>query len=170
MQRIIPVFIGFFLLIGNIAISQEVIEKDSLNNGEDYLVGIFDRAQLQKGEFGKYFIKEYTNYEPYDEVLQELKNSIYNKSILIVLATWCHDSKVQVGRFYKILDLLDYNTNNITHYCLDKEKKSGDLDISYLNIERVPTFIFTENKKEVGRIIEIPKVTFEKDMAEIFSK
>ena len=110
----------FFLFIGLSGISQDVMENDTIPQ-DDFLVGIFGREILQQDDFGKYFLDEYQNYNPCSDALQNLKTSIYNKSITVVLATWCHDSQIQLGRFYKILDMLDYDSRNIPNYCLDKE-------------------------------------------------
>jgi hypothetical protein len=161
--------ISLLVLLSYSGLSQDITSNDSIPK-EDFLVGIFDRQQLQKGDFGKYFLEEYADYEPNNEVLLELKKSIYNKSIIIFLATWCHDSQIQLGRFYKILDLLDYNTRNLPNYCLDKEKKAGDLDLSTFDMEWVPTFIFYDGKKEIGRIVESPEISLEKDMLNILSQ
>jgi len=148
-----------------------IAQQDSLSVSKDenpeILVGKFERNVLQKGDFGDHFFKEYRNYIPEINVLDYLENKIFNYSITIVLATWCHDSQEQVPRFYKILDNLDYNTNHLKIICVDKSKSAGEIDISELYIERVPTFIFYENNIEKGRIIETPDATLEKDIYNI---
>jgi len=163
--------ISLFVLLGLSIAAQDVTgtENDSVAK-EEFLVGIFGREQLQTGDFGQYFLEEYRNYKPCTNELQKLKTSIYDKSITIVLATWCHDSQIQLGRFYKILDLLDYDTRDLPNYCLDKEKKAGDLDLSNLDLDLVPTFIFYDGKKEIGRIVESPEFSLEKDMVNILCK
>ncbi|MEZ5198426.1 MAG: thioredoxin family protein [Bacteroidales bacterium] len=130
-------------------------------------VGLTDRATLQSGEFGAHFFLEYQAYSPCRQTIDKLKNKIYTSSITLVLATWCHDSQQQVPRFFKILDELDYNTNNVKIITVDKDKLAGDVDISDLNIELVPTFIFHKNNNETGRIIESPTESLEKDMYKI---
>jgi len=146
-------------------------QQDSLSVIEDekpeILVGEFVRNALQKGDFGNHFFNEYRSYSPETDVLDYLKNKIYNYNITIVLATWCHDSEEQVPRFFKILDNLDYNTNHIKIISVDKTKSAGKIDITGLYIERVPTFIFYENNIENGRIIETPDSTLEKDIYNI---
>ena len=127
------------------------------------IVGECDRSDLQKGEFGNHFFEEYRSYQADREISESIKNKIFNCSITIVLATWCHDSQLQVPRFMRILDNIDYNTNYLKIICVDNEKKAGDIDISMLDIEKVPTFIFYKEDKEVGRIIETPSETLEID-------
>ena len=136
----------------------------------DFTVGKCERIELQKGEFGSYFFEEYRNYQPDRDLLENIKNKIFNYSITIVLGTWCYDSQQQVPRFIKILDLIDYNTNYLEIICVDKEKKAGDIDISTLNIERVPTFIYYKDDIEVGRIIETPSNSLVIDTYNILNK
>ena len=52
----------------------------------------------------------------------------------------------------------------------DRDKLAGDTDISSLNIEFVPTFIFYESDTELGRIVETPSETMEKDILQILNK
>lgn len=135
----------------------------------DMLVGQSNRSELQSSEMKSHFYEEYQNYTPCSQIINALRNKIYNYEITIVLATWCHDSQQQVPRFFKILDELDYNTNNVSIFAVDKNKMAGDFDIANLNIELVPTFIFYHNDKEVGRIIESPVNVLEKDIYKIVS-
>lgn len=165
MKFAIPFILLFSLLIPGLSISQDIYKepvKDST-----ILIGKINRSTLQQGDFGQHFIHEYENYQPCTNTLQQLKNNIYENSIVIVLATWCHDSQEQVGRFYKILDLLDYNTNVISIICLDKDKLAGELDISEYDITLVPTFILYNNLEETGRIIESPATSLENDILDI---
>jgi len=46
-------------------------------------------------------------------------------------------------------------------------KKLVFFDIDNLDIKRVPTFIIYENGEEIGRIIETPKKSLEKDLEKI---
>ncbi len=83
------------------------------------------------------------------------------------MGTWCGDSKEWVPRFYKVMDQAGFNYRKMKLIAVDRNKKAGDLDISALHIERVPTFIFYKKKKELGRIIEVPYDLIEKDMLKI---
>ncbi len=136
----------------------------------DFMVGKCKRIELQNGEFGQYFFEAYRNYKPDPEILEQIKNKIFDCTITIVIGTWCHDSQQQVPGFLKILDVVDYNTNYLKLICVDKKKQAGDVDISALNIWKVPTFIFYRKNKEVGRIIESPANTLELDILNIIKE
>lgn len=113
---------------------------------------------------------EYPSYFPDPEILQQLKPLLSNKQIIIVLGTWCSDSRLHVPHFYKITDSIGFNENSISLICVDETKKEKDGLTDQLNIISVPTFIFMENDKEIGRIIEKPEHTLESDMVEILTK
>jgi hypothetical protein len=134
------------------------------------LVGQTTRTEIQQGAFGQVFLTEYAMYEPCTATLNKLKNVIYNAKITIVMATWCDDSQLQVPRFYKILDRLDYKTDDIELICVDHDKLAGELDLQSLSIEFVPTFIFYKDQNEAGRIIESPEKSLEEDSYHILSK
>lgn len=168
MKFAMPIIFLLLLLTPGFCISQEIVYEKEIES--TFLVGEFDRSSLQEGEFGKHFMNEYENYNPCNHTLQQLKKNIYETSIVIVLGTWCHDSQTQLGRFYKILDLLDYNTNTVTNICLDKDKLAGELDITDFNVEFVPTFIFYNELVETGRIVESPSITLEKDILQILTQ
>lgn len=159
----------FMLFILNLSIGQSVESSVEPKEKPDCLVGKVIRNDIQKGEFGNYFNSEYRPYHPKQDILSQLKNGIYNKSILVVLGTWCHDSKEQVPRFYKVLDQLDYNTSDVEIICVDRGKTAGSLDISHLNIEKVPTFIIYSGDMELGRIIETPTLSMEEDLLKILN-
>lgn len=170
MKTKLLVLIFIVVSLTGMSFAQEDVSLEDGKNNDDVLVGKFERKALQKGNFGDYYFQEYQNYHPEKDVLNNLESKIYNFSITIVLATWCDDSKEQVPRFFKILDMLDYDTRYVDIICVDKSKSAGKTDITNLNIERVPTFILYENGREDGRIIETPNTTLEKDILNIILK
>lgn len=159
----------FLISILKLSIGQPMETSSEPKEKPDFLVGKVNRSDIQKGEFAGYFFSEYKKYNPEQEIISKLKNGIYNKSVLVVLGTWCHDSKEQVPKFFKILDQLDYNTSLVEIICVDRKKTAGSIDISQLKIERVPTFIFYEKDIEVGRIIETPVLSIEEDLLNILN-
>ncbi|MCB2221253.1 MAG: thioredoxin family protein [Bacteroidetes bacterium] len=168
MNKIFLVLI-FPLIIPISGFAQETEMTDSART-DPVLLGQATRMEIQQGAFGQDFMAEYATYEPCNETLNKLKNVIYNSHITIVMATWCYDSQMQVPRFYKILDRLDYKTDEIKLICVDRDKLAGNFDIQSLSIEYVPTFIFYKDQKEVGRIVESPENSLEKDSYQILSK
>lgn len=135
---------------------------------KEILYGYCDRSGLEKGNFGRLFQEYYQIYEPDKSVLAELKQKQEGIEILIVLGTWCSDSQEQVPKFLKVLDRIKFDKNNIQMICVDSKKEAGIIDILNYNIQKVPTFIVYRKGREIGRIIESPSTTLEKDLLMFF--
>lgn len=146
----------------NKKITDESLERE-------VLIGYCDRAGLQGGEFGEHFMEEYNGYQPKAKYLKKINSADQNYEIVLVLATWCHDSKMQVPRFYRLLDLAGIDAGAMTVICVDGHKTGGDVSLEGKEIVRVPTFIFYRDGNEIGRIIESPEKSLEKDYWEIVS-
>jgi hypothetical protein len=137
----------------------------------DILVGNCSREGLMGCAFSNSYNEEYPVYKPNDTTIASLKNKIKGIRCVIVLGTWCGDSKEQVPRFLKILDILGTTFDDLKIICVDRDKKAPDMDVKGLYlIEKVPTFIFYKGDKEIGRIIETPSISLEKDLLAILSK
>jgi len=113
---------------------------------------------------------EYPNYVPDQETIRHLKTLTKNKKFIIILGIWCGDSKLQVPRFFKILDQAGVDEKQVTLICVDQSKKAERGLTDNLNIDRIPVFILTENDREIGRITETPVYTLENDMVKILTK
>lgn len=134
------------------------------------LIGYCNRDALHDSVFDSYYQKEYDEYLPDREIIAQMYSLLDGITVTIVMATWCSDSREQVPRFYKIFDMLEHSFPDPVLICVDKDKKAPDISLEGMNIERVPTFIFYYKGKELGRIIETPKETLEKDMLSILKK
>ena len=148
-------------------INTEITDRKSNSN---ILVGFCDEKGLEKGEFGVYFESQYETYTPKAKTIDKLKGKINNYDIKIVFASWCSDSKLQVPRFYKILDLAGFNKSQLETIGVDHNMNALVVNIASLNIERVPTFIIYKHDKEIGRIIESPSKSLEDDLLKIIEK
>ena len=163
-------FVFLLVMLSSFNQKKEINKKVSdTKTNEKILVGYCNRKGLTTDEFSIYYNIEYKDYKPDTTVIEQLKNKIDGVSITIVMGSWCGDSQIQVPCFYKIMDILNYDVKNITLICVDRKFKANNVSIDKLNIKRVPTFIFYKNKTEIGRIIETPKVSLEKDMLNILS-
>jgi thiol-disulfide isomerase/thioredoxin len=147
--------------------NQSVI--DTVKN-KKMLIGYCTFEAFQDSAFKEWFDEQYNNYHLDYETLNQLEGKTDDISITIVMGTWCSDSREQIPSFYKILNELNYPTDKITLICVDRNKKGLSDEVSNLNIELVPTIIFYRNGKEIGRIIETPQESLEKDLLRIISK
>jgi thiol-disulfide isomerase/thioredoxin len=170
----IRVYFAFMLitLIYNKGFSMGEYNKIIIDTITDnkMLIGEINLNDFNNSPFKEWFELEYNYYKPDKATISQLKNKITGIKILIFLGTWCPDSRIDVPRFIKILDEIDFEKNNLKIIAVDRKKKDPyNLSINY-NIEYVPTFIFFKENVELGRIVESPKTSLEADMIEILSK
>ena len=90
--------------------------------------------------------------------------------VTIFFGGWCGDSKREVPRFLRLADQSGFPKSRIKLYALDRTKKSDDGLTEKFGIERIPTFIFLKDGKEMGRITESPKTTLEGDVLTILAR
>ena len=164
MKKIVSLFVVLSIVFSSCSINKVVYNKDT---EQKILLGAINRKGLEKGQFGEWFKEEYNSYIPQEKVIKELKKYMpQNAKITIVMATWCPDSRREVPRFYKILDDIGFNEDNLTVYAVDRNKEVPDGLTNKYEIDRVPTIIYWHYDYEAGRIIETPKVSLEKDLLE----
>ncbi|MHB1685938.1 MAG: thioredoxin family protein [Ignavibacteriaceae bacterium] len=161
-------FLSIFLFIGLkiMAQSKDTLITDILS-GRPMLLGVCNREALRDTNFSWWYESEYDLYNIDSSSLEKLSGKMNDIKITVVMGTWCSDSRREVPRFFKILDYLKYPSDSVTIIMVGRDKKGKSSEADNLKIEKVPTIIFYRNDKELGRIIESPTVTLEKDMLKI---
>lgn len=161
----------FGILLLFIGCSAPVNQEKENINGEQILVGPINWDGLTAGQYGSWFVANYKNYQVDQTTLANLEPKIGDIEIKVFLGTWCEDSQVQVPQFYKMMDFLGYDISKMEVFALERLENRDlvgpDGEEQGMNITHVPTFIFYRNGSEVGRIVEYPERTIEKDMAKI---
>lgn len=85
--------------------------------------------------------------------------------VTIFLGTWCGDSRREVPRFWKAVDLAGVDAPFAIHYIgVDRQKKEPSAPVTNNDIRYVPTFIVYREGREVGRIVEESPNGIEKDL------
>ena len=142
--------------------------------GNEMLLGKCTKDALLKPPFSVWFLKNYNDYTGDLKAIDSLRPLLKNKKVTIFLGTWCGDSKREVPRMLKILDGCGFPEKQARLIMVSNltgmYKQSPQHEEAGKNIIRVPTFIFYENGKEMGRIIESPVLSLEKDMLKILRK
>ena len=164
-------------LILLLAITCYVFAQEEINNivfdenaNQEILFGYCDKDSLKSNMVTEWFLPEYNNYSVDEETLKSIDSELIQElEIFIILGTWCSDSQREVPRFLKITEFLNLQAGRLVIIGVDKNKEAGEILISKMNIELVPTFIFYFKDVEIGRIIESPEETLEKDMLNIIS-
>lgn len=109
----------------------------------------------------------YNDYTPDIKTIKKISSLNKKLKVEIYFGTWCKDSRNNVPKLIKIFENLPDFKVEYTGIIWRTCDKTG-LYKKY-NLERVPTIIFYQGEKEIGRIIENPKKTLEKDILNIVS-
>jgi thiol-disulfide isomerase/thioredoxin len=138
------------------------------------LLGRCSISAFKHEPYNTWFQKNYAAHQIDSQSINAIKPLLKKKKIDLFLGTWCGDSKWEVPRMLKILEAAGFDTSQLAIVCVSNEtdlyKKSPQGEERGKNIQRVPTLIVYEKNKEIGRIIESPVVTLEKDLLSILRK
>jgi thiol-disulfide isomerase/thioredoxin len=153
-------------------VTEEVAPAEvNFSEQTSWLLGYFSPGQLTREPHSKWYIKGFDDYQlntgPLNELLEIPRDDL---TIKIVMGSWCPDSRREVPRFMRILQIWQFPAAKVTFIGVDNAKLSPVGEYISLNIERVPTFIIYKNNIEVGRIIENPKTSLEQDMVNILKR
>jgi thiol-disulfide isomerase/thioredoxin len=183
-RNIYKVILILVILLAGCRIKKEASGVSSDNNAAEtfrhyidysepstWLLGYFSRARLLQPPYSEWYNKEYDHYQP-DMIVMETLTEIDKErlDIMVVMGTWCPDSRREVPRFMKIIDQWNFPSDKLTFIGVDNSKQSPIGGFDTLDIERVPTFIILKNKIEAGRIIENPETSLEQDMVNILNR
>jgi len=90
--------------------------------------------------------------------------------VLVFLGTWCPDSQRNLPPFMNLIEAAG-NKNIVVEYIgVDRRKMDPEALVTTYSITRVPTFLVMREGKELGRLVERPINSVEKDIIEIFQK
>ncbi len=136
-------------------------------NGEPLILGYCPASIIIDSLFRDTWTTEYNNYQPDFEILDKLEGKLEDITIKIVFRSTCSDSREQLPRLFKILNELNYNVNSITLIGVNRQKQGLSNEAEGLEIEFVPTIIFYKDGSEIGRVVETPAESMEKDLLNI---
>ena len=106
-------------------------------------------------------------YVPDESTVKALLPYSGQLRFVVVMGTWCSDSRTHVPPFFKLMEALQIPEKHIELIGVDRNKQSSKADLSSLHISYVPTFVVLYEGKEVGRIVENPEVSLEHDLLQI---
>jgi len=109
-------------------------------------------------------------YVPDAAAVTTIRSSAQNVTVLLIMATWCPDSKRELPRYFAIMDAAGVADSTLTMVGVDRTKKDSEGLTDKWAITRVPTFVFLRKGQEIGRVIErVPAgSTLEAEIAKVF--
>ncbi|WP_299669669.1 thioredoxin family protein [uncultured Polaribacter sp.] len=160
-----------FLFLFTIALTsckaQQEITAEKNDSGD--LVGFANKESFNQAPYSTWFTQKFERYKPDATTISSLREALDGVIIKGFMGTWCGDSKRETPHFYKILELADFNFKNLDLVTVNRSKRTPDNLQEGLDIQKVPTFIFYRDGKEIGRYVEYARESLEKDMLKIVS-
>lgn len=149
--------------------TSQLTSKKVVLDDIEMLFGTIDKKQLYF-DYPEWKTEE-DFYQPDSATIEALKSVNGRYKVDIFLGTWCSDSEREVPHFFKIIQQANLqNKLSLQLYAVNRKLKLENDLTDRLKIKRVPTFIFYQNDKEIGRIVETPNDLLEKDLLTILSK
>jgi len=166
--RIVSIFgISILLIFG---CASKLFEVEVEPSGTRVIKGIFERSDLEHESTFTWFKTNYESYSVDPTTLPEITTLSENIRFVLVIGTWCGDSKRDVPHLFKIFDLAKISDHQLVMMGVDRSKRSQDGFTDTYNVQRVPTLIVLDGDQELGRIVENPRESLEKDLVRILQK
>jgi hypothetical protein len=179
MKYLLSYTIALFFITAVFGCHSKMYSRSSVNkeatdaNGNKMLLGRCTEERLQQPPFNSWFVKNYDGYSVDTITAEKIKSQLQHKQFIIFMGTWCGDSRREVPRMFKILNYCGVKSSQIKLIMLNDfdsvYKQSPNHEERGMNIHRVPDLIVFDNKKEIGRIVESPIFSLEKDLDKITS-
>jgi len=133
------------------------------------LLGHLSEADLRAYESWKTLFD--TPYVPEPSSIETIRTHSGNLTVLMIVATWCPDSKRELPRWFAITRAAGLRETAVTMVGVDRAKKDSEGLTEKWGITRVPTFVFFRDGLEIGRVVErTPQgSTLEAEIAKILS-
>jgi hypothetical protein len=130
----------------------QTVAMDSISH-EKILIGRVERTAFQDSSWYK---ENYDLYTPRPKLVAQIDTYGVHDSVCIVFGSWCSDSHMWVPMFLRVVDSTIL-AQHVAFIAVPRSAGWRDQLTPGLNIEKVPTFIFYRDGKEIGRIVEEPE-------------
>lgn len=154
-------------------VEKEIVIPDSLLGkdweGNEILLGKVSYAQMTHYT-KEWFNAEYDRYKVNASLIAKINPLLKDKTVVLLMGTWCEDSQREVPGMMKILAQSGYALDDMEIIAVDEDKRTPDGLEQNHALTYVPALIFYENvKEEINRIVEFPIGTLEEDIYAILS-
>jgi hypothetical protein len=131
------------------------------------LLGLIQRGQVEKAEPD--WLQAEAGSSPDPKAAHALAAVAPGATVTIYLGSWCGDSRRELGRFWRALDLAGDPSGSrlpfkISYVGVDRAKKEPAALVQGNDLLYVPTFVVQRDGREVGRIVESAPHGIEQDL------
>lgn len=155
MKQISFFFIAMLFSVSAMAQSKKAPKSYTDTFGRRVMVGNLTRSMLEQDTVHFGWFKENMRYGRPDaaavDAFKQKKNSF---KILVVMGTWCKDSRSIIPALFRLVDKSEFPQNKIRLVGASEDKLNPSKLIAKYNITRVPTILILHKGKEWGRVEE----------------
>jgi hypothetical protein len=149
------------------SLKTSVWQKDKKEN---ILIGHTNKKDLDNAKLFPWYYYGKRAYQVNDSVCTLLKPYTDSVSVLIIAGTWCGDTQIEMPKAFRLFEKLNINDSLIDIQLQNRKKQNPFFNAKAIQVKAIPCFIFYEQGREIGRIIEHPEKSFELDLLTILSK
>lgn len=150
------ILIATSMLVTACAVSQPKIGEQGQSIGAQQLLNEFDA-----------FAISHQNYKTAQDDVEQLRKIAQPLTIIGLFGTWCHDSEREVPRLVKLVEQANNPLIELKLIAVNIKKQAPE----HYQLKYTPTFVvLDEEQQEIGRIVERPKVSLGKDIADFVMK
>ena len=113
------------------------------------------------------FMSGYESYQVDTTAIAPIKAVNKSTEIVVIIGTWCPDCHRETPRFIRIMEAVNNPNIKVTFIGVDRQKHDPEGLAAKYDFKRIPTFMVIQDGKEIGRIVERPTESLEKDLANI---
>ncbi|MCS6989321.1 MAG: thioredoxin family protein [Chloroherpetonaceae bacterium] len=149
--------------------SSQLLQEDA-ETKEKMVVGKCSFADWKRlAEWSTY---DAPDYAPDAETVARIAPLVKSPDVSFILfgGSWCGDTKTEFPKYFKLFSALNLPEPKVALYGVNRKKREGSGVAERFNLKRVPTLVVLRGDKEIGRIVEYPTETLEKDLLKILTK
>jgi thiol-disulfide isomerase/thioredoxin len=129
--------------------------------------GVITFDDLKNEKSFTWFQNGVDEYNTSSRAISYLQKLLADYDMVVLLGTWCGDSKDLMPKLYKVLQETHYPMSRYTMYGVSRAKEAKNNERTRYDLKKVPTIILFKNGKEIGRIIESVNKSIEADLKAI---
>jgi thiol-disulfide isomerase/thioredoxin len=108
-------------------------------------------------------------YRPDPVAVAILKNRTAPVDIVVFFGTWCSNCKRWLPTFIRTMELAANPRIRVRYVAVDEDSNQPRSELNKYKIDKTPTFILLVKGREVGRIVERPRLAIEKDLVDLLA-
>jgi thiol-disulfide isomerase/thioredoxin len=144
----------------------EPLKAPKAEAGDDFAGRVNPETILEKDRSWK---AAFQKASPDADAAAKLAEVDPGAEVVVYLGVWCSDSRREVPRFWKALEMAGEVPFEVRHVGVDRSFEAGEVSLEGVDLQAVPTFVVSRDGQEVGRVVETSPNGIEHDVLALLS-